>query len=35
VYATGGERRGASGQRPEEFAIADAMLRRWKLMAVF
>jgi hypothetical protein len=35
VYATGGKRRDVPSQRPEEFAIADAMLCEWKLMAVF
>jgi hypothetical protein len=35
VYATGRKRGDVSGQRPEEFAVADAMLCEWKLMAVF
>jgi hypothetical protein len=35
VYATDGKREDVSGQRPEELAIADAMLCEWKLMAVF
>jgi hypothetical protein len=34
VYTTGQKRAVVSVQRPEEFAVADAMLCEWKLMAV-